>query len=136
MREEIFCPIRKRRVTATPEEQVRCQLLTKMVQELGYPLSLLSVERKIHEFLPQMAKTQIPNRRIDILCYSKNLEPLLLIECKASAFPKNAVPQLLGYNYFIRAPYIAIVSRDKTFIVSREGVVYDNFPQYEDLLYK
>jgi hypothetical protein len=137
----IFCPVRKRLVKATPEELVRCQLLSKMLQELGYPLSLLSVERKLHEFLPQMAKNRIPNRRLDILCYSKNLEPLLLIECKKDALPKKAISQLLGYNYYIQARFIAAISRNRAYVFAAQGgcetgCVYEELPPFEDLLYK
>ena len=43
-KEQIFCDWRHRWVRLTPEEWVRQQLLHRMVEQLGYPASLIAVE--------------------------------------------------------------------------------------------
>lgn len=83
-------------VADTPEERVRQSLLRKMVNELGYPLGLISVERSIG------------GRRTDVVCYSPCMKPLLLIECKAQSLSEKAIQQALGYNTKIQAPFISL----------------------------
>lgn len=92
------CLIRKKIVALTPEERVRQSVLLKMVHELGYPKGLISVERAVS------------TRRTDIVCYTKEMTPLLLIECKAGAIQHAALSQVLGYNEKIGAPFICLVN--------------------------
>ena len=47
-KEQIFCVWRHRWVRLTPEEWVRQQLLHRMVEQLGYPASLIAVEVAFH----------------------------------------------------------------------------------------
>ena len=110
-RKLIFDEIRKSWVKATPEEQVRQQWIQRMVHLLGYPKELLVVEKGIGE-LPHLAATQVPNRRLDILCYGKvgSLFPLLLIECKDLPLSEGALNQVIGYNHFVKAPFVATVN--------------------------
>jgi Type I restriction enzyme R protein N terminus (HSDR_N) len=108
---EIFCPIRKRHVQETSEERVRCALLSMMIEELGYPPSLIVVERKLTELLGSFQpREKVPNRRVDILCYLPTLTPLLLIECKAVALSRKASLQVLSYNHYIGAHFVAIAN--------------------------
>jgi hypothetical protein len=69
-----------------------------MIVELGFPKGLISVERKIG------------SRRFDLVCYSKEMTPLLLVECKAGALDEAAVRQALGYNDVVKAPFISLVN--------------------------
>ena len=100
---------------------------------LGYPPSLIVVERKMAELTALSAA--IPNRRIDILCYEGGtLEPLLLIECKANSFGSKELRQLLGYNFFIAAKYIALVGPQKIqFVDVQSQRELDHFPSYDCL---
>lgn len=110
-----LCPVRNELIQTSPEESVRQSLLALMLEDLGYPASLMVVERKISQ-LPHLAhvKVPIPNRRIDILCYSRNcLRPLILIECKARFFSFKEQRQLFGYNYHIGASFLALVAHKK-----------------------
>jgi hypothetical protein len=110
----VRCLIRQEWVQATPEERVRQKLLQKMLDEWGYPHSLLLVEKSLSQ-LPHIKQAQkVPNRRMDIVAYGKNskneLVPLLLIECKATSRAPTgaAIRQLLGYNYYIGAPFVGM----------------------------
>lgn len=115
--DKLFDPIRKKWVAHTPEEVVRQALIIKMIEELSYPRELLSVERALSE-LPHISHkiaAQSLERRVDLVCYAKDIHPhhllypLIVIECKESASMKQeAKEQVIGYNYFIRAPFVAI----------------------------
>lgn len=101
-----------RRSALFPEERVRQALLRLMVEELGYPRPLLVVERALAQ-LPHLQQAEgLPQRRIDLLAYGKiegSLKPLLLVECKADRVLPAALNQLLGYNHFVGAPFVAAV---------------------------
>ncbi|MBS0654592.1 MAG: type I restriction enzyme HsdR N-terminal domain-containing protein [Verrucomicrobia bacterium] len=114
----IRCPIRKRHVQSTSEERVRCALLSMMIEERGYPPSLIVVERKVTELLGSFQpKGEVPNRRVDILCYLPTLTPLLLIECKAVALSAKAMAQVLSYNHYIGAHFVAIANSTELRVV-------------------
>lgn len=111
-------------MVATPEEQVRQNLLRIMVEELGYPKGLISVERKI------------AFRRYDIVCYSTAMKPLLLIECKAEDPDEGAIDQALGYNFWLQAPFIGLAGPRKILTLWKEEEKWGSvpfLPRYEEL---
>jgi hypothetical protein len=87
----LYDPIRLKQVADTPEERIRQALLAQMLGNLGFPKGLLAVEKKI-----------ATGRRIDILAYmskEQDLQPLLLVECKAEAiYAEASFRQALGYR--------------------------------------
>lgn len=118
-REQLYCMIRKEWVAALPEEQVRQRLLRYMIDELGYPASLVTVEQPLRS-LPHLSvpdSRRVPDRRADILCFAKTggnlLSPLLLIECKAVKFSSSVINQVVGYNHFVKAPFITLANQEE-----------------------
>lgn len=109
---QIYDEIRQEWVKATPEELVRQQWIHRMVYQLGYPKELIVVEKAIGE-LPHLSGTDAPDRRLDILCYGKDLLPLLLVECKADLKAEDAVNQVIGYNHHVKAHFAAAVGPDQ-----------------------
>lgn len=94
------------------EADVRSALIQTLVETLGFPRSLLVVEKEIHQ-LPHVTVFRPPKRRIDLLAYGvvkKEWIPLLLVECKKQAL-EDAAAQVIGYNAFVCAPFVALVSR-------------------------
>jgi hypothetical protein len=138
----LFSP-NKRGIPQQSEEELRQALIEQMVLQLGYPRALLAVEKKISQ-LPHLAffPEKLPNRRVDILAYAvdkeKKLHPLLLIECKKECFSFKETQQLFGYNYYVEAPFIALVARKKTafFSCTDSKVVQNILPSYDSLLQK
>ena len=133
---------------ALPEEKVRQRLLQRMLKELGYPAGLVAVEKDIFS-LPHVIKEKCPVglRRADILCFMQNIDqrfscelyPLLLIECKAVALSQQAERQLLGYNHYVQACFIALANQagEKTFWFDARQQKYcsvDFLPSYQQLL--
>ena len=96
------CLLRSKRVALTPEERVRQSLIGRMLLELGFPRGLLSVERGIG------------SRRYDLVCYSKEMKPLLLVECKAGSLNEGAKRQALGYNDVLKAPFVCVTNGQET----------------------
>lgn len=93
-----------------PEERVRQRLYRHLVEELGYPPSLIALEVELKD-LPHLFGVPVPKRRLDLLCLEKvSMRPLLLVECKAVKLTQKALDQLLGYNYFVEARYLALVN--------------------------
>lgn len=123
--QRLYDPIRKLWVAATPEEKVRQSILKQML-ELGYPESLIAVE-----------KAELPGRRVDILVYQKTgdeLQPFLLVECKAHPLTQAVLNQVIGYNHHIQAPYIAIANQHEVRSGWFDGSVYrfkQGIPVYE-----
>jgi hypothetical protein len=100
----IFDPIRKKYIVLTPEEWVRQNFLQYLVQDQGYPGSLITVER---EFLFNRMK-----KRTDILVYNRNAEPVFLVECKAPdvAVDPSVFEQIGLYNLSYRVPWLAVTN--------------------------
>jgi hypothetical protein len=95
-----------------------------MVCELGFPRGLISVERALED------------RRYDLVCYSKEMIPLLLVECKAGAIDQAAIQQAFGYNETLQAPFICLVGLTEiiTFWKEREKIGSVPFlPAYKEL---
>ncbi len=141
---QIFDELRGIWVAATPEELVRQALLQQMVKQLGYPKELLAIEREISQ-LSHLTGQKLPERRLDILCFGKeihpqySLYPLLLIECKSDNLGMDAKEQLLGYNSFVGAYFIAMAAKDEVLFGYRvqkgEGFTFLPFlPSYAQLL--
>lgn len=114
---QIYCPVRREWVTALPEEIVRQSLIKDMVENKGYPLMGLVVEKPLNQFPHLSHRKGLPNRRADIVCFVKAKEggllPLLLIECKAEEWTEKAISQVLGYNHYLGALYIALADSVK-----------------------
>ncbi len=113
----IFDEIRKIWVPALPEELVRQTLLQKMVCKLGFPKELLVIEKNLNQ-LPHLTYNTLPQRRIDILCYAKEIHPLhllyplLLIECKEEEkVDQAAIEQVIGYNEHVKAFFVAVATK-------------------------
>lgn len=129
MNQKVYDPVRRRDVAATPEELVRQSLLRKMIRDLGYPLSLIAVEKELG----------VHRRRFDIVCYGSGAEffPLLIIECKALDCSQAAREQAFGYNAMLGAPFICIAARSEihTLWLNANHIESVPFlPPYQELL--
>ena len=133
------CLVRKVPVALTPEEKVRQALLHMMISEKGYPIGALGVEVHLPS-LPHFKGKKTPLRRADIIVFTPSefaMRPLLLIECKAVPLNAQVIRQVIGYNYFVQAPYIVIANGDslKTGHYKKEGWVFqEGLPTYQEIL--
>ncbi len=98
----IFDIIRKKYVALTKEEWVRQHFIHYMVQEKGFPLSLISVERGL-----KLLKMQ---KRYDIVIFNNKGEPKLIVECKSPeiSLSQDAFDQAARYNMGLKVDYMII----------------------------
>jgi len=140
---QVYCPLRQEWVLGLPEEIVRVQFLTYMLEHLQFPQELIVVEKSL-ENLPGDSDL-FPSRRIDILCYAreihpeKGLHPLLLVECKAVPITKKAINQAIGYNHFLKAYFVCIVNQQELYFgwyddKEQKYLFESELPSYEELL--
>ncbi len=129
----IFDPYRKINIQLTPEEWVRQHILKYLIEERGFPPSLISVESgiRVNRFL----------RRYDALVYSRNRQPLLLIECKAPAvkISQKTFDQIVLYNRSIKAMYLLITNGMNHFCCKLNELenkfdFIENIPHFDHLL--
>ncbi len=104
---KIRCRLRGRLVAHTPEEEVRQSYLAHLIDRCGFPEGLIAVETSLSLFVPPGVRA--PKRRLDIVLFSGN-QPLMLIECKASKLNSKTEQQALGYNFFVKAPYLCLIN--------------------------
>ncbi len=137
-----YDPHRQKAIVLQPEERVRQNILHVLVHTLGFPKSCIAVERALSECAS--ACGEVPKRRIDIIAYAQveqELKPLLVIECKATTLHPNMLDQLLGYNHFIQAPFVALMNQKKTIFGQYDTHtgsldLSTSLPTYEELLTK
>lgn len=121
MPDSLFCPIRKIWVAALPEEKIRQALIQEMIHRLGYPQGSLALEKSLGQLPHLQSSPSLPKRRTDLIVLAKNIHPdhpfypLLLVECKAVPLTPKVLRQMIGYNQFVRAYFIAAVNQTTAF---------------------
>ena len=108
-KEFIFDTIRKQWIVLTEEEWVRQNFIRFLVHEMKYPESLIAVEKEIQ--LGELKK------RFDILIYSKDHQPWMLVECKAGdiALDEKVFQQVLRYHISVPCTFLIITNGQYTF---------------------
>jgi len=106
---EIFDGIRKKWVALQPEEMVRQALIKYLTEFPGFSLSRMAVERGV--------KGSYTKKRFDILVYDFDLQPFILVECKAPevSLSENSFEQVSWYNHNIQAPYYILTNGATTY---------------------
>ena len=129
---KIFDEIRKKYVVLTPEEWVRQHLIKYLIDEKGYPKSLIAVEKGLR--VNNLAK------RTDILIYSREGKPILMVECKSyqAKVDQAVFDQASRYNIAFQLPYL-VASNGLNHYCAKIDFKRRNFkflneiPRYEDL---
>ncbi len=125
--EIIFDPFRKRWIKLNPEEWVRQNILQYLILTKKYPSSLIAIEKEIS--LGELKK------RCDIVVYSKNAKPWMIIECKAKniSLDHKVLLQILRYHITLPATYLVIANGDFCYgFQKKEGKFFtiDAMPEY------
>lgn len=100
----LFDPLRRKWVSATPEEWVRQHFLNHLVHDLGYPSGRIAVEHGL--------KLNGRDQRTDALVFDVNGQPLLLLECKAPQVPitQRTFEQAARYNSVFKVPFLMVTN--------------------------
>lgn len=101
---QIFDEVRRKWLKLTPEEWVRQHFIQYLKTEKGYPLPMMAVEKGLSLYGLQ--------KRADIVCYGKQGQPLLIVECKAPEIRLNndTFAQAANYNHQLKVPYLIITN--------------------------
>lgn len=127
----IFDPIRKKFILLTPEEWVRQHILNHLIQDLGYPSNRTKVESGL--------KYNELQKRSDILIYDQQLNPQVLVECKAPHVNLGAevIDQIAVYNKVCQAPMIIITNGMNTYAgickANEDLKMLQQIPSYKQL---
>jgi hypothetical protein len=122
----IFDPIRKKWLVLQPEEFVRQLMVQYLLQEKGYNRNRIAIERGI--------KVNGLAKRCDILVFDQDLQPLILIECKAPEIPLSAdvFHQMAVYNMQLHVPYL-MMSNGTSSYIGKIDVENQQYTLLEDL---
>lgn len=123
---EIFDPIRKKWLQLTPEEWVRQNFVQFLFRE-EYPASLIAIEKEIK--LGELRK------RCDIVVYSRDMQPWMIIECKEMNVPlsEKTIEQILRYHIVLPCRFLVITNGSYSYGFEKRDTAFmemDSFPVY------
>lgn len=100
----IFDIVRKKYVVLTPEEWVRQHCIHFLHFEKKFPISLMAVEKQV--------KINSLTRRTDIVIYSRQGKPFIVVECKAPevSISQATFDQIARYNLELDAPFLMVTN--------------------------
>ena len=129
--EQIWDPLRKMMVTATPEERVRQWFIGQLRDTFGVPEHLMMSEVGF--------KFGAKPWRADIVIYDRNAVPLGVVECKRPdvALDARVVEQAMRYNSVLGVRWLFLTNGNLTYLYRLEGerfVPTDRIPGYEEML--
>jgi len=125
----VFDPIRKKWLILTPEEHVRQYFIQYLTVQMLYPPSLLAVEKTI--------VVGNVKKRFDIVVYSRNHKPWMLVECKAPEVfvSENTLQQLLNYQRTVQCNYWLLTNGHQTYCADANDIQnikwIDDLPAYD-----
>jgi len=101
---QIFDEVRKGYFKLTPEEWVRQHVINYLVFHKNYPIGLMQVEKLI--------KYNKLNTRADLIVNDRDLNPVILVECKSPSVKigKDAFDQIAKYNFSLKAKYLFVTN--------------------------
>lgn len=101
---DIWDPCRKKWVALTPEEMVRQLFIAYLVGHRGFSLNRIGVEKAI-----KLEKTK---KRFDLIVYTPELRPYILVECKAPdvTLDESVISQVVRYNRVMTAMFLVVVN--------------------------
>lgn len=117
---KLFNPILKKRFKNRPEERVRLQWVEYLIHETDWNRNRISFESPV-----SVRQSESP-LRADLILYSEDMKPHILIECKSDkvALTGKAGEQIARYNSDLNAPYLILTNGvvDMNYEISGEGV--------------
>ena len=100
----IFDELRKKNVVLTPEEWVRQHFVQFLILKKKYPPSLIAIEKQL--IINNLKK------RTDILIFSPNGLPNIIVECKAPQIKitQDTFDQIARYNLKLNANFLIVTN--------------------------
>ena len=129
-KQQVFCDWRRKWVRLTPEEWVRQHFLHRLVEEYHYPHALIGVEVAI-----QVGDAK---KRCDAIVYNRQMQPVVLVECKAEhvALTQRTLDQAVTYNRRLGVPYLFLHNGGQTVVAhtdNQEHEFLNYIPEWSQL---
>ena len=125
---------RKKYVMLTPEEEVRQRFARYLLEEKGFPASLMMTEYSL--------KLNEMSRRCDILVHKPAGKPAVLVECKAPEvkISNGTFDQVSRYNMAFRVKYLMVTNGLKHYCCfldfeTRKINFLEEIPSYDSLMH-
>ncbi len=125
----VFDFLRKKKLILTPEEWVRQNLVSHLVNDLNYPKGLIKTESSL--------KYNKLNKRADIIVLDRNMNNFMVIECKSYKLNlnKSNLNQAAVYNKIYRSRYLMLSNGIKHVICEynwddESFIFLDSIPKY------
>jgi len=127
----LYDPLRRKHVTATPEERVRQWFIVQLRDSFGVPASLMMSEVGL--------LFGGKRYRADILVYDRAGRPLAVVECKRPEveITSEVSEQALRYNSSLGVNFIILTNGNKTYIYTLKNGTFaplGRIPNYEEML--
>ena len=110
---------------------VRQLIIHYLLTEKGYNKNRLSLEKGL--------KVNTLSKRFDVLAYDMQMQPFLLIECKAPQVPVGtaAFQQIANYNTTLKVPYLLVSNGRENYCCfidyEKENFLFlDAIPDFQD----
>lgn len=129
--EQIWDPLRKKQVTATPEERVRQWFILQLKDVFKIPEHMMMSELGF--------KFGDKQFRADIIVYDRDAKPLLVVECKQPSVKLDAkvLEQAMRYNAVLGVKFLIVTNGNLTYLYTlKEGkfTPCESIPTYEEML--
>lgn len=100
----IFDCVRKKYLQLSPEEWVRQNFVMYLIEEKGYPSSLIAIEMGI-----DLLNTK---KRCDIVLFDQYGEPNIIVECKSPnvKISKSTFDQIARYNMSLKTDMLIVTN--------------------------
>ncbi|GAA0879066.1 type I restriction enzyme HsdR N-terminal domain-containing protein [Algoriphagus jejuensis] len=100
----IFDSLRKKHLILTPEEWVRQHWINFLINHHDYPRGLFSLEKGL--------KYNQLTKRTDLIVFTREAKPYLLIECKAPSvkIDERTLNQAMVYNQNLECQYLVLTN--------------------------
>ncbi|MBK5202582.1 MAG: type I restriction enzyme HsdR N-terminal domain-containing protein [Prolixibacteraceae bacterium] len=128
----IFDEIRKKFILLTPEEWVRQNFIKYLIQDKGFPSSLMAIENGL--------KINKNIFRTDLLVYNRKKEPILIVEFKAPniKITQKTFDQIARYNMKFRTDCLIVSNGMQHYccLINRKEETYfflKNIPDYKNI---
>jgi len=134
-KEYVFDRLRKQFVRLTPEEFVRQQFVSYLIEHKGYPSGRLSNEIEI--------SVGNVKKRCDTVLYDNYLQPQMIIEYKAPSveIDRRTYEQIAHYNYALHVSWLIVSNGIRHFCCradreKNEFIFVNEIPEYDELRVK
>ena len=139
----VWDPLRRKNVTATPEERVRQWFIVQLRDIFKVPPQLMMSEvgMKCGGLTGVLGGEKRKEYRADILVYDRSLNPLLVVECKRpeTELSRAVLEQALRYAGILSVRYIIVTNGKSVYFAGeKDGKLQymADVPDYEKMTSK